>query len=160
MGAARARLEQNIQHWNAHASAAWIGDFSPAARIVGTGASGSGIDMARMFYSIGQDAFPDNEVRVTDIFEDGATAILQAEFWGTQTEVMNAPEQTIPGTGRRVLRHDQQVRRWEDHTITLYFDRAELLGELGPLPAPAEQAMSTAPAPAPARSFDRPEMSP
>ena len=76
MGGARARLEQNIQHRNAHASAAWIGDFSPAARIVGPGASGSGIDTARMFYSIWEDAFPDNEVRVTDIFEDGATAIL------------------------------------------------------------------------------------
>jgi hypothetical protein len=97
MGETRARLEQNIQRWNAHDSAAWIGDFSPAARIVGPGASGSGIDMAGTFYSIWQDAFPDNEVRVTDFFEDGVTAILQAEFRGTQTEVMNAPEQTIPG---------------------------------------------------------------
>ena len=115
MGAARARLEQNIQHWNAHDSAAWTGDLSPAARIVGPGASSSGIDMARMFYSIWQGAFPDNEVRVTDIFEDGATAILQAEFWGTQTEVMNAPEQTIPGTegGSFVT-----INRFDDGRIT------------------------------------------
>jgi hypothetical protein len=57
MGEARARLEQNIQHWNAHDSAAWVGDFSPAAQIVGPGASGSGIEMARTFYSSGRTRF-------------------------------------------------------------------------------------------------------
>jgi predicted ester cyclase len=118
MGETRARLEQNIQRWNAHDSAAWIGDFSPAARIVGPGASGSGVDMAGTFYSIWQDAFPDNEVRVTDFFEDGVTAILQAEFRGTQTEVMNAPEQTIPGTGRRVNIPFVTINRFDDGRIT------------------------------------------
>lgn len=113
MGEARARLEQNIEHWNAHDSAAWVGDFSPDAQVVGPGASGSGTEMVRTFYSIWQDAFPDNELRVIGIFEDGATAILQGEFHGTQTETMNAPEQQF----------------------TLYFDRAELLGQLGLLPA-------------------------
>ena len=138
MGEARVRLEQNVQHWNAHDSAAWVGDFSPAAQIVGPGASGSGTEMVRTFYSIWQDAFPDNEVRVTDIFEDGATAILQAEFRGTQTETMNAPEQTIPATGRRVNIPFVVINRFDGGKITqftLYFDRAELLGQLGLLPA-------------------------
>ena len=52
MGEARARLEQNLQHRNAHDSAAWTGDFSPAAQIVGPGAGGSGIEMTRTFCSI------------------------------------------------------------------------------------------------------------
>ncbi len=140
MGEARTRLERNIRHWNAHDSAAWAGDFSPAAHIVGPGASGSGIEMARTLYSIWQDAFPDNEVRVTDIFEDGATAILQAEFGGTQTETMNAPEQTIPATGRRVNIPFVTINRFADGKITqfmLYFDRAELLRQLGLLSGPS-----------------------
>ena len=138
MGEARARLEQNIKSWNAHDSAAWVGDFSPDAHVTGPGASGSGTEMVRTFYSIWQDAFPDNEVRVIDIFEDGPTAILQAEFQGTQTETMNAPEQTIPATGRRVNLPFVVVNRFDGGKIkqfTLYFDRAELLGQLGLSPA-------------------------
>ena len=138
MGEVKARLERNIEHWNAHDSAAWVGDFSSDAKVVGPGASGSGTEMVRTFYSIWQDAFPDNQVRVIDIFEDGATAILQAEFQGTQTETMNAPEQTIPATGRRVSIPFVVINRFDGGKITqftLYFDRAELLGQLGLMPA-------------------------
>ena len=137
MGETRARLEQNIQHWNAHKSAAWVGDFSPDAQVIAPGASGSGTEMVRTLYSTWQDAFPDNEVRVTDIFQDGAAAILQAEFQGTQTGTMNAPDQTIPATGRRVNIPFVTINRFDGGTITqftLYFDRAELLGQLGLLP--------------------------
>jgi steroid delta-isomerase-like uncharacterized protein len=137
MGETRARLEQNIQHWNAHDSAAWVGDFSPDAQVVAPGASGSGTEMVKTLYSTWQDAFPDNEVRVTDIFQDGAAAILQAEFQGTQTGTMNAPDQTIPATGRRVNIPFVTINRFDGGKITqftLYFDRAELLGQLGLLP--------------------------
>ena len=137
MGETRARLEQNIQHWNAHDSAAWVGDFSADAQVVAPGASGSGTEMVRTLYSTWQDAFPDNEVRVTDIFEDGATAILEAQFQGTQTGTMNAPDQTIPATGRRVNIPFVTINRFDGGKITqftLYFDRAELLGQLGHLP--------------------------
>jgi steroid delta-isomerase-like uncharacterized protein len=137
MGETRARLKQNIQHWNAHDSAAWVGDFSPDAQVVAPGASGSGTEMVKTLYSTWQDAFPDNEVRVTDIFQDGAAAILQAEFQGTQTGTMNAPDQTIPATGRRVNIPFVTINRFDGGTITqftLYFDRAELLGQLGLLP--------------------------
>jgi steroid delta-isomerase-like uncharacterized protein len=137
MGETRASLEQNIQHWNAHDSAAWVGDFSADAQVVAPGASGSGTEMVRTLYSTWQDAFPDNEVRVTDIFEDGATAILEAQFQGTQTGTMNAPDQTIPATGRRVNIPFVTINRFDGGKITqftLYFDRAELLGQLGLLP--------------------------
>jgi steroid delta-isomerase-like uncharacterized protein len=140
MGDARARLEQNIQHWNAHDSAAWVGDFSADAQVVAPGASGSGTEMVRTLYSTWQDAFPDNEVRVTDIFEDGATAILEAQFQGTQTGTMNAPDQTIPATGRRVNIPFVTINRFDGGKMTqftLYFDRVELLGQLGVLPAPS-----------------------
>jgi predicted ester cyclase len=140
MGGTRALLEQNIQHWNAHDSAAWVGDFSPEATLRGPGAAGSGAETARMFYSIWQDAFPDNQVRVVNVFEDGATTILQAEFEGTHTATMNAPGQTIPATGRRVTLPFVTIDTFDGDKMTqfaLYFDRAELLEQLGLLPAPA-----------------------
>jgi steroid delta-isomerase-like uncharacterized protein len=140
MGEARALQEQNIQHWNAHDSAAWVGDFSPDAKVVGPGVGGSGTEMVKTFYSIWQDAFPDNEVQVINIFEDGGTTILQAEFHGTHTEAMNAPDQTIPASGRRVNIPFVTIDKVDGGKITeftLYFDRAELLGQLGLLPTPA-----------------------
>ncbi len=75
-----------------------------------------------------------------NIFEDGGTTILQAEFQGTHTETMNAPDQTIPATGRRVTIPFVTIDRYDGRKITeftLYFDRAELLGQLGLLPTPA-----------------------
>ena len=140
MGETRALLEQNVQHWNAHDAAAWTGDFRSDAKLVGPGVAGSGADMVRTFYSIWQDAFPDNEVRVINMFEDGATTILQAEFQGTHTGTMNTPDQTIPATGRRVNIPFVTIERFDGEKIaqfTLYFDRAEMLGQLGLLPASA-----------------------
>ena len=96
--------------------------------------------MVKTFYSIWQDAFPDNEVQVINIFEDGGTTILQAEFHGTHTEAMNAPDQTIPASGRRVNIPFATIDKVDGGKITeftLYFDRAELLGQLGLLPTPA-----------------------
>lgn len=140
MGEARALLEQNTTSWNAHDSAAWVGSFHPDAELVGPGVSGSAADLADTFWSIWQDAFPDNEVHVVGLFEDGATGILQAEFHGTQTGPMNAPGQTIPATGRRVTLPFVLVNRFDDGGrtthFTLYFDRAELLEQLGVLPVP------------------------
>jgi ketosteroid isomerase-like protein len=51
---------------------------------------------------------------------------------------MNAPEQTIPATGRQVNIPFVVINRFDGGKITqfaLYFDRAELLGQLGVLPA-------------------------
>ena len=78
MGEARALLEQNVKAWNDHDSAGWMGDFSPDAEPAAPGVSGSGTDMARLFYSVWPDAFPDNQVRPFAIFEDGGTAVLAA----------------------------------------------------------------------------------
>lgn len=140
MGDARSLLEQNIKTWNDHDSAGWVGEFSADAQVAAPGASGSGTEMVTMFYSIWQDAFPDNQIRVVAIYEDGATAILQAEFEGTHTETMNTPDQSIPATGKRVSIPFVTLNSYAGGKLThftLYFDRAELLGQLGLIPAPA-----------------------
>ena len=138
MGEARTLEEQNIKAWNDHDSSGWVGDFSPDAELAAPGVSGSGIDMVRMFYFLWQDAFPDNQVRVGAIFEDGATAILQADFVGTHTETMTTPDQSIPATGKRVSIPFVTLSRFAGGKVVnfaLYFDRAELLGQLGLTPS-------------------------
>jgi predicted ester cyclase len=140
MGEARTLLEQNIKTWNDHDSVGWVGEFSSDAQLAAPGASGSGTEMARMFYSIWQDAFPDNQVRIVEIFEDGATAVLQAEFEGTHTATMNTPDQSIPATGKRVGLPFVTLNKFSGGKLVdfrLYFDRAELMGQLGLMPGPS-----------------------
>jgi predicted ester cyclase len=139
MGEARALLEQNVSYWNNHDSARWTGAFSPNAELAAPGASGSGTEMVNMFYCLWQDAFPDNQVRVVAIFEDGDTVILQAVFEGAHTETLNVPDQPIPPTGKRVSIPFVTLNTFGAGKLTnfaLYFDRVELLSQLGVMPAP------------------------
>ena len=140
MGEARALLEQNLASWNNHDSAGWVGDFSPDAELAAPGISGSGTEMVNMFYSLWQDAFPDNQVRVVAMLEDGDTAVLQGVFEGTHTEVLNAPDQPIPATGRRVSIPFVTLNTFGAGKLTnfaLYFDRVELLSQLDVMPTQA-----------------------
>ena len=65
-------------------------------------------------------------MRVVAILEDGDTAILQAVFEGTHTAVLNAPDQPIPATGKRVSIPFVTLNTFSGEKITnfaLYFDR-------------------------------------
>lgn len=116
------------------------GRLQPDAELAGPGVSGSGTEIVNMFYSLWQDAFPDNQVRPVAIFADGDTAIMQAVFECTHTETFNAPNQPIPATGKRVSIPYVLLTRWgggKTTNFTLYFDRVELLSQLGVMPVPA-----------------------
>jgi predicted ester cyclase len=102
--------------------------------------SGSGLEAVAMFYALRQDAFPDNQVRTVAVFEDGSTGVLQAVFEGTHTATLNAPGQPIAATGKRVSLPFVNVSSLTEGKVaafTLYFDRAELMAQLGLVPAPA-----------------------
>jgi hypothetical protein len=74
------------------------------------------------------------------MLEDGDTAILQAVFEGTHTEALNAPDQAIPATGKRVSIPFVTLNTFDAGKLTnfaLYFDRVELLSQLGVMPTSA-----------------------
>ena len=141
MGEARTLTENYVKVWNDHDAAGWLDSFSADAALVAPGGvSGSGAEMVNMFYALWQDAFPDNQVRVVAIVEDGDMSVLQAVFEGTHTSTLNAPDQSIPATGKRVSVPFVNVNKIGGGKLTnfaLYFDRAELLGQLGLMPGPA-----------------------
>jgi predicted ester cyclase len=135
VGTARDLLEANIRVWNEHDETSWTDHFNPDATFNGPGGvSGSGTEMARTFYHIWQDAFPDNQVRIVRIIQDNDAAALEAVFEGTQTDVLNAPGQSVPATGNRVAIHFVAVYGFAGDrftTFALYFDQMELLTQLG-----------------------------
>ncbi len=135
MGTARDLLEANVRAWNDHDEASWIDQFDPDATFSGPGGvGGSGTEMARTFYHIWQDAFPDNQVRAVRIVDGTDAAVLEAVFEGTQTDALNAPGGSIPATGKRVAipfvtTYDFANDKFA--TFALYFDQMELLSQLG-----------------------------
>jgi predicted ester cyclase len=80
----------------------------------------------------------------TGVFEtsgllaEGSVVAAEGRFIGTHTGVMRTPAGDVAATGRQVdLRwmSAYQVRRDELASEHLYFDQAELLGQLGLMPA-------------------------
>ena len=141
MSETRDLVTHYIDVWNDHDKTGWGDAFSTDAEMAAPGGlAGIGSEAIGMFYDLWQDAFPDNQVRVMDIFADGSTGVLQAVFEGTHTATLDVPGQPIPVTGKRVSIPFVNVVRLADDKITafrLYFDRAELMEQLGLVPAPA-----------------------
>jgi len=100
---------------------------------------GSGTEMVKTFYSIWQDAFPDNVATIIAAVAEGDEAIQESVFAGTHTETFHLPDgQDIPPTGKRVAipyTLGLTYREGKCSSFRLIFDRAELMTQLGLMPA-------------------------
>jgi predicted ester cyclase len=141
MGSARTLEEENVRVWNDHDEASWVNHFRPDATFSAPGGvSGSGTEMARTFFHIWQDAFPDNQVKTARVVDGGDVVVLEAVFEGTHTAALDAPGGSIPATGRRAAIPFVTVSGVADDRFTslaLYFDQIDLLTQLGLAEAPA-----------------------
>ena len=90
------------------------------------------------FFGVFWDAFPDGRLETSGILVKGSVAAAEGRFIGTHTGVLRTPAGDVAATGRQVdLRwmSAYQVRGDELASEHLYFDQAELLGQLGLMPA-------------------------
>lgn len=144
MSTVRSLQEDQIRIWNDHDEASWVDLFSPDATFSGPGGvHGSGTAMARNFYHIWQDAFPDHQLKTLQIIDGEDAVVLEGVFEGTHTAELNAPAGSIPATGRRVTVPFVSVlgvagARFT--SIAVYFDQVELLTQLGLAHAPTTPA--------------------
>jgi predicted ester cyclase len=133
MGDAREAGERMPRLWNGHDISGWT-DLFADAELSGPGLKGSGAETARTFYSVWQDAFPDTQVRVRGLYEDGDTVIQEAIFEGTHTGTFNVPGRSpIEATNKKVslpYTAIATVQNGKVQRFTLYFDRAELMSQL------------------------------
>lgn len=88
-------------------------------------------------------ALPDVRYEKSASYEAGDVAILEGFVAGTNTGHLNLPGGvTLPATGRQVRVRSCDVATVQDGIITsyhAYFDRMELLGQLGLLPELSKQ---------------------
>jgi steroid delta-isomerase-like uncharacterized protein len=142
MGEAKAVIERLLELWNAHDREGTAALYADGAELEGPGGVRlSGRDGWRQFYDMWTDAFPDNQVRGMVIRGGGDLATQEGRFTGTHTGTLRTPTGDIPATGRRVDVRYTGVHAVAGDRITsmhLYFDQAEMLTQLGLMPAPAQ----------------------
>jgi carboxymethylenebutenolidase len=95
--------------------------------------------MARTFYRIWQDAFPDNQLKTLQIIDGEDAVVLEGVFEGTHTAALDARGGSTSATGKRVAVPFVSVLGVSGDRFTslaLYFDQMELLTQLGLAQAP------------------------
>jgi predicted ester cyclase len=92
------------------------------------------------FCSVFWEAFPDIELTITRVVEEGTSVAIQGRAQGTHKGTLHTPGGDIPPTDRPVnltFSQDFEVQGGVIVAVRHHFDRLELLEQLGVMPAPA-----------------------
>jgi predicted ester cyclase len=140
MGEAADVLCRELAAFNARDAKRIIASFSPECEKVVPGAHMRGGDQVLVWCSALWEAFPDIQVTVTSVVEEGSVAAVQARIGGTHLGTLRTPSGDIPPTGRRAdltFAEAAEVQAGVIVSAHLHFDRLTLLEQLGVAPAPA-----------------------
>lgn len=140
MGTAADVMRRKISAFNAQDATQCLALCSPDVEWAAPGALLRGPDQAVALDSALWEAFPDIELTVTRVVEEGSVVIIQGRAHGSHQGTLRTPGGDIPATGRRV-----ELTFFEEYEVQgevivserLLFDRLELLEQLGVVPAPA-----------------------
>jgi predicted ester cyclase len=128
-------VERHVETFNARDVDA--SPWSEDAELVAPDASMHGRDEVLGFFGVFWEAFPDVRLETSGRIAEGSVVAGEGRFIGTHTGVMRTPAGDIAPTGRGVdvrWMSSYQVRGDELVSEHLYFDQAELLGQLGLMP--------------------------
>ena len=104
------------------------------------GATASGRDELAALISAYVEAFPDGRHEPVRLEAVGDTAVVEGRWSGTHTGPLRLPDGEVPSTGATVRFRFCGVLHARDGRIASlhnYFDRLDLLGQLGLVPVPA-----------------------
>jgi heme-degrading monooxygenase HmoA/predicted ester cyclase len=135
-GDTRSLIERNIELWNARDQEGWMAgmDLLRATTQMPGGIQLAGREAAERIWNTWQEAFPDNRIETIAIHADGRGGVHEFRATGSHSGTLRGPAGEIPATGRTVEMGMCGVYEFEEGKITsfhLYFDQAELLGQLG-----------------------------
>lgn len=114
--------------------------FSPECIKLVPGARLQGGEQVAAWCSALFEAFPDLRITVTGVVEEAPFATVSGTVTGTHLGTLRTPGGDIPPTGRPAefaFSETAEVRDGAMVSVRLYFDRLELLEQLGVIPAPA-----------------------
>jgi uncharacterized protein (TIGR02246 family) len=100
-----------------------------------------GRDEIAAFVAPFDEAVPDGRHQTDRLHVAGSTAIVEGTFSGTHTGTLRTPVADVPPSGNRVANRFVVVIEPDESRhckrARIYYDRLDLLGQLGALPQPA-----------------------
>ena len=129
-------VERHIETFNAPDTDA--NPWSEDADFVAPNGAMHGREEVMGFFGVFWDAFPDGRLETSGVLAEGSVVAAEGRFIGTHTGVLRTPAGDVEATGRPVdLRWMSSYQVRDDELVAehLYFDQAELLGQLGLMPA-------------------------
>jgi hypothetical protein len=141
MGEAAEVMRRELRAVNERDSKTITSSFSPECIKLVPGARLQGGDQVAAWCAALIEAFPDFKIAVTQVVEQGTTATVNGTVTGTHLGTLRTPGGDIPPTGRYAeltFSDTAEVRGGTMVSAQLYFDRLELLEQLGIVPAPAD----------------------
>ena len=146
MAAARSVVEQAQEAFNAHDEQRIRSNYAPDVAFTAPGeVSLEGPDAVSEYAMSWLRAFPDAQLTIHSLVEEGDRVAMQFTFEGTHTDTLVGPEGEIPATNRRVAGRGMELFRVAGDKIAeehLYFDQVQVLTQLGLMPEPAAAAAS------------------
>src|SRR5436305_3614558 len=138
-------IDRGLQAWKDRDVEAFAACYAEDAVLQGPGGLDvHGRDGARQFYSLWNEACPDNEIEITATYACGDVVVQEGIFHGTQTgNLMTPTGQAIPPTGQRMDGEYADVFKLAGDQIVsdrIYFDQMQLLMQLGLVPEPEAAA--------------------
>ncbi len=129
-------VERHVETFNARNvdASPWSND----ADFVAPNGAMQGREEVMGFFGVFWDGFPDGRLELSNLLAEGSVVAAEGRFIGTHTGVMRTPAGDVAATGRNVdfrWMSSYEVRGDELASEHLYFDQAELLGQLGLMPA-------------------------
>jgi predicted ester cyclase len=129
-------VERHVAAFNAKDADAepWTED----AEFVAPNASMRGRAEVVGFFGVFWEAFPDLRIEISRVLAEGSAVAAEGRLLGTHTGVLRTPAGDVAPTGRHVdVRWMSGYEVRDDLLVSerLYFDQAELLGQLGLMPA-------------------------
>jgi heme-degrading monooxygenase HmoA/predicted ester cyclase len=135
-GDTRSLIEREVELWNTRDREGWMAsmDLHRLTTQAPGGMQRTGREAAEIMWNTWQQAFPDNRIETIAIHADDRGGVHEFHATGTHSGPLRAPSGEIPATGRTVRMDMCGVYEFEEGKTTsfhLYFDQAELLGQLG-----------------------------
>jgi steroid delta-isomerase-like uncharacterized protein len=132
-------LHRNVAAWNGRDRAAYVATYADDCAFSSPDGSGKGHEAIGGFYDTALGMFPDNQVRVDALAEDGELLAEEGVLTATNTGPLPMPDGTaLPATGAALELPYLAMHTVRDGRIAesrYYWDQMAMLGQLGLLPS-------------------------
>ncbi len=139
-GGTRGLIERETELWNARDHDGWLALVDPHRMELEApgGLRLTGQDAAGALWATWNEAFPDNRIETVSVHADDRGGVHEGRFSGTHSGTLHGPAGDIPATGRPLDARFCGVYEFDQGMMTsfhLYFDQADLVTQLGLMPA-------------------------